>query len=228
MPGPIQNIVKRSLNPFIAAGAVLMLCSAIWMISAGHWYALWPAALAFILSAVLFPLLMIPAGFCAGVMMVTEKAYPVASRVFAVLSFVWFVTLLSGYTSLSFAIARSYILTDAAVAVPAVIWALAAAVTPWAFFATRDRDSVFFTGLVYMTALVGAFLFPLALAYTLTMAQVFWFYWLALGTLVGLQALYEQFLLKPAEETAAPAETPAPTENSADTAHSPADSDKSA
>lgn len=212
MSGPIQNIVKKSLNPFIGVGAVCMICSGIWFITAGQWYALWPASMAFIFSAIIFPLLMIPAGFSAGLMMATKTMYPRASLVFSVLGFVWFFTLMAGYTTLSFSFVRGYINIDPELTVPAVIWAIAAAVTPWAFFATRDRESIFFTGLIYMTALVATVLFPLSLVYALGMSQVFWLFWLTLGALVGLQALYEKYLYKPPVQAEASANGKAPDE----------------
>lgn len=214
MSGRIKKLVKQGLNPFIAAGIVSVVCSGFWLIGAGHWYALWPAAMAFVASAILFPIMMIPAGFCAGVMMVTEKKYPYVSRFFAALSFMWFVTLLAGYTTWSFGMVMPYIRGDAEVLVPGVVWGIAAGLTPWALFATRDRETVFFTGLVYMAALVAVVLFPLALVYMLDLFLVFWIYWLALGVMVGLQALYEKLFIKPepVADTAPPAESPAPSD----------------
>lgn len=209
MPGAIKNLVKKSLNPFIAAGIVCVVCSGFWLIGAGHWYALWPAVMAFVASPILFPLLMIPAGFCAGVMMATEKKYPYASRLFAALSFMWFVTLMAGYTAWSFAVVLPYIINDAEMLVPGVVWGIAAGLTPWALFATRDRETVFFTGLVYMAAVVAAVLFPLSLSYALGTMQIFWFYWLALGVMVGLQSLYEKLFVKPEVAPAPPAEAQA-------------------
>jgi len=211
MSGRIKKLVKQGLNPFIAAGIVAVVCSGFWLIGAGHWYALWPAAMAFVASAILFPIMMIPAGFCAGVMMVTEKKYPYVSRFFAALSFMWFVTLLAGYTTWSFGMVMPYIRGDAEVLVPGVVWGIAAGLTPWALFATRDRETVFFTGLVYMAALVAVVLFPLSLVYMLDLFLVFWIYWLVLGVMVGLQALYEKLFIKPepVADTAPPAESPA-------------------
>lgn len=210
MSGPIQNIVKKSLNPFIGIGAVCMVCSAVWLISSGYWYALWVATMGLLFYSVIYPTLMIPGAFCAGVMMATQKLYPRASKVFSVLAFVWFCTVLSGYTVLSFIFVQSYLIVDATVTVPIVIWAISAAVTPWAFFFARDRENVFFTGMIYMTALVAVIVIPLSLTYGLSGGQLFWLFWASLGTLVALQALYEKYLHKTpeAEAPAAPVETP--------------------
>lgn len=197
MSGRIKQLVKKSLNPFIAAGVAVMLCSGFWMVGAGHWYALWPTAMAFVFSAVLFPLLMIPAGFFAGAMMATEKKYPLAARAFTVLSFAWFVLLLAAYTTWSFSVVLPYIKEDPEVLYPAIAWAISAALTPWGFFATRDRDSVFFTGLVYMATAVAVVLFPLAMHYAIEPYMVLRFYALALGSMVALQALYEKLFIKP-------------------------------
>lgn len=214
MSGPIQNIVKKSLNPFLGVGAVCMLCSGVWLITAGHWYVLWTASLAFIFSAIVFPLLMLPAGFCAGMMMATEKMnYPRASRIFQVLSFTWLVMLMAGYTTGIFSIAQGYLIMDTSITVPVVIWSIAASVTPWAFFATRDRDSIFFSGLIYMTAAVAAVLFPLALVQGWDMVTLFWLFCLVLGAMVGVQAICEKIFHKPpAADTpeAPPAETAPP------------------
>lgn len=214
--GPLQNLVKKALDPFIWMGAAAMAASGLWLLLEGHWFSLWPAAMAFILSPILFPLLMIPAGFCAGVMLVTEKPFPRAARVFIALTFVWFVTLMAGYTFASFLLVHELAVGDTLI--PALVWALSASVTPWAFFATRDRGNVFFTGLVFMTALVGAVLLPLAALYGLSGKQLFWSLWLVLGALVSIEALYEKYFFKPSDAALAAA---AAQEKSAQTSAAP-------
>src|SRR6218665_2339129 len=209
MSGTLKKIIKRSLDPVIWVGGLCMAISAFWLLYADYWRELIPAGMAFVFSPIIFPLMMIPAGFCAGVMMATEKMFPRASRVFAVLTFVWFVTLLSGYPVVSLMLMSDAI--HAGLVTPAIIWALSAALTPWAFFSTRDRDNVFFTGLVYMSVLVGAILFPLAAHEKWGAAQLFWVYWLSLGALVGAEALYEKFFFKPPADIAAASAAPADT-----------------
>ncbi len=216
MAGKIQNIIKKSLDPFIWFGGLCMVGSGGWLLYVDQWRAMWPAGMAFVASPFIFPLLMIPAGFCAGVMMVTQHQFPRASRVFAVLTFGWFVTLMTGYPVVSLAFAADAV--QAGYLVPGVIWALAAAITPWAFFSTRDRGNVFFTGLVYMSALVGAIIFPLAAHEKWSLSQIFYTYWLVLAALVGAEALYEKFFFKPPADAAAadvaadvPAEAPSDT-----------------
>lgn len=199
--GKIKSIVKKSLDPFIWFGGACMAVSGLWLLYGGQWHALALPIMAFIFSPFIFPLLMIPAGFCAGVMMVTEKQFPRASRVFAGLTFVWFVTLMSGYPVVALLSTGDAI--DAGYGKAALLWALSAGITPWAFFATRDRGNVFFTGLVYMSALAGAVIFPLAAHQAWGLAQIFWSYWLALGVMVSLQALYEKYLFKPPVDAAA-------------------------
>lgn len=200
--GKIKNIVKKSLDPFIWVGGACMAASGIWLLYEGLWQSLAVTTMGFFLSPFIFPLLMIPAGFCAGVMMVTEKQYPRASRVFAVLTFVWFITLMAGYPVVSLVSTASAI--EAGQVNAAIVWALSAGITPWAFFSTRDRGNVFFTGLVYMSALTGAVIFPLAAHEKWNLSQLFWSYWLALAVMVGLQALYEKYLFKPPADAAAP------------------------
>lgn len=208
MAGTIQNIVKKSLDPVIWFGGLCMLVSGGWLLYEDQWRSMWMAGMAFVMSPFIFPLLMIPAGFCAGVMMVTEKPFPKASRVFAVLTFVWFITLMSGYPVVSLMATGDAI--HAGYKLPAIVWALAAGLTPWAFFATRDRGNVFFTGLVFMSAVTGAVLFPLAAHEKWDMSRLFWTYWLALGVFVSIEALYEKFFFKPPADAAAPAaDTPA-------------------
>ena len=206
--GKIKSIVKKSLDPFIWFGGLCMAVSGIWLLYGGQWHALALPGMAFVLSPFIFPLLMIPAGFCAGVMMVTEKQFPRASKIFAALTFVWFVTLMSGYPVVALLSTGDAI--EAGYSRPAILWALSAGITPWAFFSTRDRGNVFFTGLVYLSALAGAVIFPLAAHQAWGVAKIFWVYWLVLGAAVSLQALYEKYLFKPPVNTAAPSDTHAP------------------
>ena len=201
--GRIKSIVKKSLDPFVWFGGTCMAVSGLWLLYEQQWPSLLSAGMAFVFSPILFTVLMIPAGFCAGVMMVTEKRYPIASRISAVLAFVWFVTLMSGYPVASLMGAASAI--EHGHTELALVWALSAALTPWGFFAARDRGNVFFTGLVFMSAVVGAIVFPLAAHQKWDFSQIFWAYWLGLGALVCLQALYEKFFFKPPVDVAADA-----------------------
>lgn len=211
----IQDITKKLLDPLIWAGIAAMVVGGGWLVMEDQWRVLWAGGMGLVASRFIFPFLMIPAGFCAGVMMVTEKRWPVASRIFAALSVLWMVTLLVIYPVTSLTLVGDAL--EAGHVVPAIIWALAAGITPWAFFATRDRASVFFTGLVLMSTLVGAVLFPLAAEGNWRTSSLIYLYWLILAAMVGIEALFEKYFFVPPPVTEPAAENSAEA-SAADTA----------
>jgi hypothetical protein len=98
---------------------------------------------------------------------------------------------------LSFFVAASFYLTSdyffPGMRIPALVWAVTAAVMPWLVFAIRDRGNLFFTGLVLMMemgAVLVAFLGPFSFW------QTFWIVAGVMAVLQALQALCEEKIFK--------------------------------
>lgn len=175
--------------------------------------ALWPPLLALMFSPVVFPLVLFPAAFFSGVMQVAQTAYPKIARAAMLLTFIWFVLVLSGYALGVYYVGHGLMQAGAPTTIPMLVWTIAVTVLPWAVFATKDRDNILFTGLVLMLLASCAVVVPL-LAFGMLA------FWQGYGALCGLmagmlsiQALYEHFFVaKKNTASAAPAPDEEPPE----------------
>lgn len=154
--------------------------------------AVWPAFLALVLSPLVFPFAMLPAGIFAGIMRVVEKSHPRTSKGMMAASVVYLAALFSAYAALAFMLAPSD-RGDVPDSVFAV-FAVAAAAAPWALFAARDRANLFFTGLVYMQ--IAASILTAVLSGVEGFLTPFLGIWVIMLTMLGCQHLYEKFLMK--------------------------------
>lgn len=197
----LSRIVQKALTPLVYISLAVMIASGAWLVALGHIMAVWPPVLVLIFAPFVLPVLMIPAALSAGVMKIIAEVYPRASKIMGFLSLLYLVALLSLY-----AVAVFYCVTGLPL-VPAALFAIAASVAPWAILAIKDRENVFFTGLVLMTAGAGAALVFLAPALGLrSFGGKYLAFFALLGGMVLLQALYEKiFLKKPPSETKTPA-----------------------
>lgn len=198
----ITEIVKKSLTPLIYVNIVVMAfggLSLLWMTGG---YA-WMGFLALFFSPVCFPILLLPAGILTGLMHLALKSQTARlEKVLTVLSLCYLVSVLSAYTVLCF-----YFLVGAP-QVPAAMYAVSSAVLPWAIFAAKDRDNVFFTGLVIMMQFSALVLVALNVALRLDdFEQKFWIIWGVMMFCVGVEALVERIAQdrKKRGETVSPA-----------------------
>jgi hypothetical protein len=193
-----SDIVKKSLTPIIyinVAGMAFGALSLIWM---GYFGNAWPGFVGLFASPLVFPFLLLPAGILTGLMAITMKSHPKLEKVLTVISVLYIVTLLSLYTITAF-----YFLVGTPT-IPAAIYAVCSAVLPWAIFAAKDRQNIFFTGLVLMMQLSAIVLVGLNVALRLTdFTQKFWIIWGTMMFCVCVEALYEKIMLdrKKPEET---------------------------
>ncbi len=213
---PFAALTRKALVPLIVVCLIAALGSAGMILFTGAWYPLWPPVLAVMLSPLVFPILLIPAGFFSGVMRVAQAVYPNVARICILLTFGWFISLLSFYAFLVMLLSQSLMLPGEVTRLPALVWTIAIAVLPWAIFATRDRENILFTGMVFM--MLAAATISISLVFFLIVP--FWAgYWICCGlmaVMLSLQALYEHFFIKiPATDNAAPAASPpaAPSED---------------
>jgi hypothetical protein len=147
---PFLELVKKSLFTLTCAALALAAGSAIWLMTLGTWLPLWPTVLAFSFSPMLFPILLLPAAFLAGIMRLTHEQKPGIARAAQNLSLIYLLLVLSGWAALVFGITSS--LFRDAMLVPALGWSVAVSCGAWAVFCRNDRDNVFFIALVWMLA----------------------------------------------------------------------------
>lgn len=184
-----STLVRKSLTPLIALNAISMAASGGYLLFQGVWVPLWPAVLMIFLSPVVFPLLMFPAAFFAGVMRVAGEHYSKTSRIMAILSGGWLITILTAYVMTILHVTEPVLSGETLF--PALIWSVSASVMPWAILALKDRDNVFFTGLVLMTQLSAIAAFLAAFSWALDYWQTFGLFWVLMVALVLIEMAVE-------------------------------------
>jgi len=190
----LSDIVRKSLTPLMVINIAAMVVSGVWLTAEGYIFAVWPAVLVFLFSPFIFPVLILPAGMCAGIMHLMREAKPKLSKVMEVLSVAWLVLAFTFYTMALFRMVAGPL--GAGDALPAMVFGVTAAMAPWTVLAAKDRDNLFFTGLVWMAELT-------AISVMCCAVMIGWKFWFSalvfLGLLTGLvlvQALYEKIFLK--------------------------------
>lgn len=191
----VSGLVKKSLTPLMVLCLLLMAVSGILVLVQGHWMVLWPPLLALMFAPVVFPILLFPAAFFSGVMQVAQTAYPKVARACMMLTFVWFVLVLSGYALGVFYVGHGVMQEGAATMLPMLVWTVAATILPWAVFATKDRDNILFTGLVLMLLVSSAVVVPLLAFGYLAFWTGYWALCGMMAVMLGVQALYEHFFI---------------------------------
>ena len=205
----LSGLVQKSLTPLIFINLAAMVMSGVWLLALGLLGGIWGVFLVLLVSPVIFPFLLIPAAMCAGIMRIFAVSKPVLAKVMEILSIVYLVTMLTLSVMGCFDLIND-VLAIAPALIPAMIYGVTGALTPWLAFAAKDRENVFFTGLVFMTEAVAIFIMVAGAM----MAWQYWtsvlLFWIILMTLVLLQILYERLFLKPATPAAPPAPPTSP------------------
>lgn len=172
-----------------------MVVSGVWLTTQGYIFAVWPAVLVLLFSPFIFPILILPAAMCAGIMHLFGQAKPLLSRVMTVLSVGYLVLAFTFYSMLLFRMMAEPIATPANF-IAAMVYGVAAALAPWTILAVKDRDNLFFIGLVIMAEVTSIIVMVAAVS----LHWGFWVsafaFWGILTGLVSLQALYERVFLK--------------------------------
>lgn len=198
----LSKLVQKSLSPLIYISLIGMVASGAWLVSLGMMFKIWIPVLILVFAPFILPALMIPAAFAAGIMRVVEQVYPRLSKAMGFLSIAYLVTLLSLYGAGVF-----YCVAGIPALLPAAVFAVTGSTAPWFILAAKDRENVFFTGLVIMMTLTAIALVGLILTvHVAAFWGQFFVFWYILGAMVMLQALYEKLFL----ENGAPAATSTP------------------
>lgn len=175
-----HNLVKKTLVPLAVLNGVAMVGSGVWLILLDVWQVAWTGVLGLMFSPFLFPFLMFPGAIFAGLMGQVPPSQPRKADVLMVCAALCFTATLAAYTIFLLIMASGAF--NGATLLPAVIWALSAAVLPWCILGLKDRDNSFFISLLLLmqvmsiaTAVLG---FQLALGW-----------WTAFFVMWGLMSL---------------------------------------
>lgn len=197
-----STLLKKSLTPLLAVNLTVMIASAVLLIFNEYSFTVWRAALAFLVSPFLLPILVIPAAMAAGVMRLLEKAKPGFAKFLGLVSLGWLVALITFYVVLVFESVAKTLDHEPALT---MAYGLGAAISPWALMAIKDRDNLFFTGLVWMAQLAALALMFLAVR----LGWKFWdcvqFFGACMAIMLMLQSLYEKIFMKKPADTVPPA-----------------------
>jgi len=208
---PFAALTRQALMPLIVVCLIAALGSALMILLTGVWYPLWLPVLLLMLSRMVFPILLVPAAFFSGVMRVAQAVYPNVARICMLLTFGWFIAVLSFYTFMVLHAGQSMMVPDAETRLPSLVWTIAIAVLPWAIFATRDRDNILFTGMVFMMLASAIVSVSLVFFFVVPFWAGYWIFCGMMAMMLSLQAMFEHFFLKtPPADTVPPVPPPSP------------------
>lgn len=145
----LYRLIKAALDPLIFMNCLGMLGAGVFIVYKGPWQVLWFCTLVFFISPLVFPLLMMPAGFFGGIMQMFTPTRPRLALVMQAASVGWLIFVIAGWAALVFSYTH-VLLEMPGMLWAALIWSVCGAVAPWAVFARLDRGNVFFTGLMLM------------------------------------------------------------------------------
>lgn len=196
----VASIIKKSLTPLVAVNTVLLVASGGWLISQGFITNLWISLLCCIFSPFLFPILMIPGAMCAGLMHLFHIAKPGFARFMGFTSVVYFVALFTAYT---FAMIRSVDYLLATQGWPAGVYAVAVSLGPWSFLALKDRDNLFFTGLIWMAEISAVTVVALLMVHHMSLWDAVALFAAIMTLLLLVQSLLEKLFFRKPQQPAA-------------------------
>ncbi len=182
-----------------------MVISGVWLTTQGYIFAVWPAVLVLLFSPFVFPVLILPAAMCAGIMHLFGQAKPWLGKIMAVLSVGYLVFAFTFYSMLLFRMMAEPIGSHTNL-IAGMVYGVAAGLAPWTILAVKDRDNLFFTGLVLMAEVTSIIVMVAAVLLQMNFWPSAFAFWGILTGFVMLQALYERVFLK--KETVPPVSPP--------------------
>lgn len=197
-----STVIRKSLSPLIYANLAAMVIAGGFLAAQGYISAIWPAIIALIFSPLILPLYLFPAAFFAGMMQVVSLAYPRVSKFMALVSTLYMVTAFALYCMGTIYLMYS---VRGIESVAAFFFGVSAGIAPFAILAAKDRDNLFFTGLVWMAQICSIVVMTLVLVFiSIAPWQNFWIFWCLMAAMVGAQALYEKIFLKKPDTAVTP------------------------
>ena len=195
-------LVKKSLPVLLYTNLVAAAGAGIWLAFTGFVTVVWPLILALLLSPLLFPFFLVPLGLFAGSARVIGGSMPRVAKTLNVLSVIYLAFVLAGYSLICFRVVYDAVMQAP---LPAGIFGISIALAPFALLGMKDRDNIFFTGLVWMTQVTAIAVMAAMASYGWDLAYSFWIFWGMLLVMLGAQAAYEAVFMKQK-----PAMTPPP------------------
>ncbi len=198
----LAQLVRKSLPVLLYTNLVIAAGAGVWLAFTGYVTVVWPLILALLLSPLLFPFFLVPLGLFAGSARIISGSMPLVAKILNVLSVIYLALVLSGYSMICFRVVYDAVMQAP---LPAGIFGVAIALAPWALLGMKDRENVFFAGLIWMTEVTAIAVMAAMASYGWDLGYSFWVFWATLLVLLGAQAGYEALFMKQK-----PAVTPPP------------------
>ncbi len=195
-------LVKKSLPVLLYTNMVAAAGAGVWLVFTGYVTIVWPLILALLMSPMLLPFFLVPLGLFAGSARIVQGSMANVAKVLNILSVIYLAFILSGYCLVCFRIVYDAVMKAP---LPAGIFGVAIALSPWALLGMKDRDNVFFTGLIWMTQITAIAVMAAMASYGWDLGYSFWVFWGTLLVMLGAQSGYEAVFMK-----TKPAMTPPP------------------
>lgn len=188
-----SDIIRRSLPVLVTLSLGVMLAGGGWMTAEGAFSAAWPGFLGIIFYSLVFPYMLFPAALFSGMMQATVQSHPRMSSALGYMAIGYIILILSLYVAISFLIVGRPL--------PALVYAVGAAVAPWTLLALRDRNNLMFIGMLWVMTLGGVVTAAMIYCTPASEGITFLDIWTAsFGTMAAatfLQTLYERLIFEP-------------------------------
>ncbi|MDD9899885.1 MAG: hypothetical protein OXT65_02780 [Alphaproteobacteria bacterium] len=192
MPG-IYKWIKAALVPLIILSGLGVAGSGVYLVAHGLWLSLWFGVLAFVLSPLIFPFLLLPAAFFSGCMQACNAVAPKAAIYFQGACLGWLVATMSIWTGVMYMPVDDMMFAPFHIKIAGLVWSATITTLPWAAHARNDPGNVFITGLVIMVLLGCALISTLNFyGYADGLWSRIGVMALLLSALLGLQAVYDK------------------------------------
>ncbi|MBI1214430.1 MAG: hypothetical protein GC185_01265 [Alphaproteobacteria bacterium] len=146
MQKTLTGFLRKTLTPLISLQLLVMTVSGIVLAWQGSIMYVMPFILALVMAPLVYPLLLWPAGVFANIMNVTSAALPRFSSFMLGVTVCYILALFTATAILTFYWISPAMQGD--MFYVALVFGAVAAAAPWAAFALKDRQNVFFTALV--------------------------------------------------------------------------------
>jgi len=200
----LSNLVRASQTPLLYANLVVAAGAGVYLAATGYVTTVWPFIVGLLFSPIVFPLLLTPVGLFAGMAHLLSQAKPGVARFLNILSVGTLVTVMAGVCVLVLRLVY-----DVATVQPiAAVYGVAIALSAWALLALKDRQNLFFTGMLWMTQITAIVIAYFMMTLQWDAATTFWSFWIAMVALVLLQTAYEAMFIKPQQPPQEPPAVP--------------------
>ncbi|MDE1153143.1 MAG: hypothetical protein PW788_11455 [Micavibrio sp.] len=201
----VSGIVRALQSPLLYTNLLIAAGTGVYFALTGYVTLVWPFIVGLLFSPIVLPLLLTPVGLFAGMAHILSQQKPGIARILNILSVGTLVTAMTGTVVLTLRLVYAVALVQPL----AAVFGAAIAIAAWALLGMKDRQNLFFTGMLLMLQIT-----TIGIAYGMVTQEwdttmTFWSFWVAMVAMVLLQTAYEAMFIKPVAAAAPAAQAPA-------------------